>query len=1141
MQSGISKKRRDARDGDRQQLANPTVLANRQILRPRTPTPSQRSSVQREQHPYAEADATEYGSPKSPPLQPTPHQASTHRSGAGVSGADRKPSIKTEDFMQEANKIMAMLRSRGGRQSGLASVDESESEIAVPQPTDMDGSLQESTKEPFSRPPSRDGRPLPRVPARQEDPELVARLKQYEERSDLDDFINSPTQDVTGPAKEAEGRVRGAVSGDSIRTGLEYDEVISDPPNIRISENPARRKASEDGSGGGGTTRDGFASHASSMSGSSTGRSIPTGSSRGSDSRKTIAPETVSHLIPDQVGSMMLDRERNIWIKRRQKAARSLKNVLPSEGSEDDPFADIPDLTVDATIELQNLRLLSAQKAAERRRDGDHATPAPSPSKLTNANAAIRPVLISPSKVFGAAAGTGESPIMSSTKSAKKTANVAEEADEVVEHEIGLHEDRVSHTTSPKKRSLTITFSSPIASIIQDVIADGMGTEDAGAGGESVGDISVTSLRLGRQAASIGKTSKRNALRGPTRQLSVSGRAFVPRPISRIEEREEESGLDHHQAASKSRELSVVGDQTDIDRIPPVANSRCTSLSFVVATPAQARVASNVDQGQIITQYVGTLSLSPLSDFTIHHDQTAGFEASYIHGDRRLVTGDGSKAVMAQTLRDLVDRLSEVEPFEPYWEDMDDIDLHDKRLSSLHKLDEFCPNIVTLDVSRNSLRNLGGLSSSIRNLKVVHNQLSELTSWAHLANLQYLDISNNSIKTLAGLKHLVHLRNVKADNCGLTSLDALKFHDGIQSLRARGNVIETIDFHGSKLHRLADLDLEGNLISSVANVEGLPLLSSLNLRNNRLKDFRLGDNRTALSLRMLDLSDNTLVSLDISPFPSLRLFYADRNSLVSLKGFSKTPRLDTVSLREQATSERLDISSLYHAYEIRKLYLSGNFLEAFDPPVDFLNLQLLELANCGLTSLPDELGQMMPNLRKVNLNFNALSSLNCLRHIPRLKKLLVAGNRLVNAYSAAETVGEFPHLAEVDLRDNSITQGFYAFAQTLTSADTKPALEPFALPDADVSKDRAYCSRLDLETGMRRRMYETVFGGACKKLKKLDGLPVNREIGQVRDAVWMALAAEGVWTVDTSTGADEEAGAPAEAEQSRWGAEDSFA
>ncbi len=243
-----------------------------------------------------------------------------------------------------------------------------------------------------------------------------------------------------------------------------------------------------------------------------------------------------------------------------------------------------------------------------------------------------------------------------------------------------------------------------------------------------------------------------------------------------------------------------MGNNTELDPVESAPSSSPPSgrgdVSFVAATPSATKVPPNVDQGHIIAQYAGTMSLTPLSDFTMHRDRTPGLEASYIVENRRLVTGDGSKPVLSQTLRDLVERLAEVEPFEPYWEDIEDIDLHDKRLTSLHKLDEFMPSLTTLDVSGNHLRNLVGVPSSLRHLKLMNNQLSELTSWAHLTNLQYLDLSNNKVNTLAGLSKLVHLRSLKANNCGLTCLDRLKDHDGIQSLQARGNLIEALDFRG---------------------------------------------------------------------------------------------------------------------------------------------------------------------------------------------------------------------------------------------------------------------------------------------------------------------------------------------------------
>lgn len=72
-----------------------------------------------------------------------------------------------------------------------------------------------------------------------------------------------------------------------------------------------------------------------------------------SDTDKTernsaIDPKSVSHLIPDQIGNLIFDRTRNVWLKRERQDA---------EDAGDDPFADIPDLPVDDIKELQMRRL----------------------------------------------------------------------------------------------------------------------------------------------------------------------------------------------------------------------------------------------------------------------------------------------------------------------------------------------------------------------------------------------------------------------------------------------------------------------------------------------------------------------------------------------------------------------------------------------------------------------------------------------------------------------------------------------------------------------------------------------------------------------------------------------------------------
>lgn len=1164
MQSIIGRKRKDARHGDMQQLANPGVLAARQLLRPRTPTPSQRSSVQREHAPFA-------GDENLPPGRSS-HKATTPGPLAAGASLDtnRKPSIKTEDFINEANKIMAMIRSKAGLASGLASVEESESENVHQQDLEEEDSFRESTREPFSRPPSREGRPPPpRMPARQEDPEIALRLKKYEEASDMGDIISSSmrslglARDALREAQEVNLQVEETLNANAAHPFMEDGDIVSDPPNIRLSHNPDRlgKRSTE-------SLRDTFPSNASGVSsGNSTNRSIPTGSSRGSDSRKVIAPQSVEHLIPDKVGNMFLDRQRNIWIKQKQAgSSRSSKQTfLPSEGSEDDPFAGIPDLTVDMTMELQNLRALAAREEQEARdaldAQGEAQVP-PSPSMTQDPTDSPKPHgPASPSK--SPLKGTLNKPPtpvhptvhqdLDDTAGSPHRVNEAlkEAPEEEVEHEISIFEDR---TATPKRRNLTITFSSPIASIIQDLagVVDTAAEDNSFA--DQSADISHGSISRGRRKASVipngkGASSRSRSGSTPTatrtRQISVRGQAFVPRPVSRIDEQDEGTDNSHGTVCRQSNklEVSILGDQSVVDRTD---DQRRTSLSFVVTTPARGRdcPAVNADAAPIISQYVGTFSLSPLSEFTMNHgEQSLPLEVSYVVDNHHLVTGDHARRVLSMNARDLVQKLAEVEPFEPYWEDMRELDVCEKRLESLYALDEFCGRLESLDASNNQIRNLGGIPSSVRQLRIAHNCLTSLTAWDHLWNLQYVDVSNNELTSLAPFRSLVHLRSLRADNNQLTSIDDIKYHDGLQVLRARGNAIEEVDFEGTRLHRLTELDLKGNRIRRLNNMDQLSSLDTLNLEDNQLETLGIDTGKPFASLKYLALSNNSLTSIDLKSMPNLRLLHADRNCLSQLSGFSRARRLDSLSLREQRCEHPLDLSFLSKAYEVRKLYLSGNLLANFSPQVDFLNLQLLELSNCGLRSLPESLGQMMPNLRVVNLNFNAISDLGPLRFIPRLKRVLAAGNRLNDSASVIDILAEFPQLTTVDLRDNPITQGFYAPLQVLVRQGEEAAadaVDSFTLPGGDAERDATYSRRLDLETRMRRRLYEQVFADSCGRLRTLDGLPLRRDVGELRDAVWAALATQGLVVSEDGSRVDV-AECNGGVEESRWEAENSFA
>lgn len=1101
------------RASGRQPTPNGNIPPPRQAPRPWTPTPRQPSSLRREIH-------------LSPDSFLEQEIAKLPRNAHGISQLQnafrddgRKPSIRTEDFLNEAQRIMVALRRRkAGLPSGLTSLEESEEDFRkFSNYTADDASYQDSTEERFSRPPSREGQPIPRVANRQEDPKLVTHLKKYEDHSDMEDIIATSlrsigvSKDDIKAAQALERRTRSSNSGSS---HLENpDSVVDDDAQRARSQRiPRNRYENSTAAEQAERFRHRFSSNVSDSG--SKFSTIRTNSSKNSDTRRTIAPGSVSHLIPDEINGMVFDKERQRWEKASAlKATRAKRsNTLMSENSEDDIFADIPDLTVDMMKEKQALRLKKAQQDATGT-ETPETDQSRRPTKLDQSGL-LKSILV---RDFGADKQTNSDLPRSPSRLMRQ---FAEADDEDVENEISINNDYWEEP-SPKRRA-QVNFSSPVSIVIQDIPEIRVSEEQEASTVEPlVLHLTPSNERTGHRTVSfqsIGNNvqPRRSSPNGPSRQIAVQGETFVPRPVSVIEEQDEDS---QRGTVKSNKELSVVPDQSLAGQQSSGPVSRQPSLNIVLSAPPRPQTQPRPENAEIISHYVGDISLSALSDFTAHQERSYALEVSYVLGDHNLVTGDGSKEHLPEAIRHLVDKIAEAEAFEPFWEEMKDIQLRDKKLNSLHMLDRFCGRLVKVDASRNLIRALDGVPSTVRELRISHNRLSNLTAWDRLSNLQFVDVSNNEIKSLSAFQNLIHLRDLVADNTGLVNLDGIKYHETLLTLRARGNKIQELDFDGTALERLTTLDLEGNMIGRIENLSELSSLSYLNLSENKLVEFAPA---ASIPLKTLMISDNKLRKLDVSAMQRLQLLCADRNRLTTVYGLERTSRLDSLSLKEQGGSQPFDMATLARAYEVRKLFLSGNRLGAFTPPRDFLNLQLLDLANCGLQHLPDNMGDMMPNLRVLNLNFNGLSDISGILGIPRLKRLFLAGNRFIDLKPLLKILAEFPWLVEVDLRDTFVTQGFYPTVQRVVHKDTEiqqrhhqqraqpPSTDPFKLPDSDPSRDAKFCRLLDMDTRIQRRTYERKIIKACAQLLKLDGLPVNKKIRHLKDIVWKMMVERGL-------------------------------
>jgi len=482
----------------------------------------------------------------------------------------------------------------------------------------------------------------------------------------------------------------------------------------------------------------------------------------------------------------------------------------------------------------------------------------------------------------------------------------------------------------------------------------------------------------------------------------------------------------------------------------------------------------------------------------------------------------------------LVEKLTDVEPDEPYWDSMRSLDLKNKSLSDVHMLDHFCPGVEELDVSNNHLKQVGGIPICVRELSVRSNCLSSLTNWGHLPHLQYLDISGNNLDSLEALGDLLHLRELKADDNNITNIEGVFDLDSLLSLSVKRNKLTEVDFSSADMQRLSKLDLSGNVIKVVQGLHCLPDLTHLDMSQNQLQFF-LDEAETALQkLTHLCLDHNEMESIDLTLVPNVIHVTADNNKLKRLPKVNHEHMVQKLSIRNQTLSTTFELNSddLEQFSDISHLYLSGTSLSSFPANVAFLNLRVLEVALTGLQSLPGNFGKLMPNLRDLNLNMNSLKDLRPLQGIAKLCRLYAAGNRLSRLRKTVDVVQGLAKggvLTTVDFRDNPVIMSIYGSLHTAPSNELViPALSSniamtfppngdemqYLLPLGNGKLDQIYESRLDEDTKLRRRVFELLLAAKCPKLHMVDGLPWAERKQKVfrKDETWVRLKEMGVIT-----------------------------
>lgn len=872
--SMTGKKRKDALYNTDKQVADPKVLAMRQIRQPKLPasspvsSPAQQTTSRNSGHLLQPSQVLVHNqdaaSAIDPPTQIVAGALATIALNTvqDITCGSRKASVTTADFFNEAQQIMQLIRNQGRPRSSHTTADGSE----VGQPTIAEESVvEDSTKDEFSRPPSREGGSPPRlrIPV-QNDARVISHLRKFEDQETLGLALSSSLKTL----QISQARKISEHSAPEYGEGDRHSDTESDPPNIRIRESNVQSHKRKHSSSTcdlsiSGSERQTQSKDSHSTSGPSTSRSNPTGSSHSSTNRLVIAPQTVAHLLSDQMAGMVFDRQKQLWIKR--KGSANVDNDenhdrTMSDRTEEDLFGDIPDLSVDEMEELKRVKesissIKSSDSAANNISTHDQAV----------INQAIANVVDVPEAMGDARPRTADGKTIEAVEDSSapsKCSNFAwsgpqpgtratswdnkalppEEAPPVlstnpndqheaeVEHEISILEGRESrvpkHQSSKHRqaRVVTVAFSSPLVDQREPAHENDDDDLDVWEG-QSELKPEESPIRQGYQPSSSGRHKsfglvQNSGRRGTSRRMSFGNQSYHARPMSRLDEQDELSLV---QCSSKGHPMTL-----------EVAMSTPLPVSRSLAVPPTTGNRSSV-----------SFHLSPLPDFTVHQiDKPLDSDFGQVTRRQNQFRPHQADNRLSLAAQDLVKNLTDLEPYEPYWDDIRSVDLHDRELKTLHMLDEFCGGIEELDVSNNEIGELNGIPSTVRRLNIRGNCLSDLAAWKSLYNLQYVDISGNNLQSVKGFHSLIHLRALKADHNEIRSLNGLEDLDGLISLSLRGNKLRAVDLDNFNLYvpgnselpsltnhsqRLADLDLCDNELVQASNLDQLVGLKTCDL------------------------------------------------------------------------------------------------------------------------------------------------------------------------------------------------------------------------------------------------------------------------------------------------------------------------
>jgi len=195
-------------------------------------------------------------------------------------------------------------------------------------------------------------------------------------------------------------------------------------------------------------------------------------------------------------------------------------------------------------------------------------------------------------------------------------------------------------------------------------------------------------------------------------------------------------------------------------------------------------------------------------------------------------------------------------------------------------------------------------------------------------------------------------------------------------LNLSNNLLTTLPKSISELKQLYSLDLSNNNFSVCPELGSLPLLSYLNISENKLTEIDLGIERSATDTSFTLKAHSNI----IYQFPNSLL---NIKSLIDLDLSDNSIKIIPPEIGELATLSYLNLSdnkissiSLKNLKSLQILKLNGNKLNFLPNDLcDLRNLRELEVSNNSLTSFPNNIGYSLKYMERIIASNNKLSKL----------------------------------------------------------------------------------------------------------------------------------------------------------------------